>query len=182
MDTLMILLATLVVAGQDEAEVRRRKIVDEFKLQGDEILELPSGEYFFTEFKVLGQAELKVAGTATIYLGGKSEISGKAKVNVEGDPCHLRILSAGDSVHFAGQSTAKLSLYGMLADVQASGKAEVHGAVTAKSAHVGGDAKVHYHSCECENAIGISMKTDDSEKQFEVKPSGSKGRGEKQYP
>lgn len=122
-----------------------------FKLQNKEGITLQPGKYYFTDFSMLGECELKLTGATTIYMSGKVEVTGKAKLNVDGSPCRLHIISSSDSpskaMWFSGQSVTKAMLYALRSEVQLNLNSEVFGAVIAKRAKVAGNAVLHYVKC-----------------------------------
>lgn len=136
----------------------------DLKLNGAS-LTLTKGIYFYKSLTMTAGAELKVEGRVTICVAGKVDIAGQAKLNVDGDACDLRILSAGD-VKIAGGAQGRLFIYAMMGEAHLTGESDVTGAVAAKTARLSGSARLHFHACEKANSIVVPMDTVEPTKQF----------------
>lgn len=165
-------LAALVASkadSNDNANISTGLNGTAFKLQGTEAVELPGGSYYFTEFKMLGESKLTLTGAAIFYVDGPVDVSGKARLNDEGDPTTLLIISAADAskpIKIAGQSKAWALFYGMATKTDISVNAEVFGAVVTGAFKISGNAQLHYPASAEGKCIQVDLETDEPTKQF----------------
>lgn len=118
---------------------------DKFSMEGAEQITLHTGDYYFSELEMKGDAVLRVKGTVTIYLDGPMDIRGNAQFNPGGE-CFLFVMSAaeqGKPMRVREHGKAWGAFYGMATRFEVQGDAEAFGAVAAERVLVKGKGKLH---------------------------------------
>lgn len=121
---------------------------------GQEIVTLSGGTYFFTSVNFTGQSKLVVDGPTVIYVTGDFDVSGGGFVNSSGKPADLMVYAhpyamagsnpQGSHVKIRGGSQASMALYAPGAKVTAHGNDDLYGAFIGNTVTVAGNSRFHY--------------------------------------
>ena len=116
-----------------------------FLLDGNKVIDLPSGTYYFNNFTVTGQAQFSVSGPTTIYITGNLERSGGAVVaNPTNTPANLKFLMSGGTANVTSTNDLYGLIYAPNTAVTIDGNSDFFGAVVGKTLTITGSGAAHY--------------------------------------
>lgn len=116
-----------------------------FLLDGNKVIDLPGGTYYFNDFTLTGQAVFNVMGPATIYITGNFERSGGTRVNNNTQvPANLQFLMTGGTALVTSENEFHGVIYAPNSAVTIDGSADLFGAVVGKTLTLTGSGQAHY--------------------------------------
>ena len=113
------------------------------RLNSDDVLVLPPGDYYFTEVDIIGQAQLVITGPTNIYVAGDAHFAGGGIVNTTQDPHDLTIYSNGGDLLLNGGSGFYGAILAPDSEVTLSGDADFYGTILGNGLDLMGTVKIH---------------------------------------
>ena len=131
---------------------------------GQEIVTLRGGTYFFSSVTFTGQSVLEVTGPTVIYVTGDFDVSGGGFINASGRPSDLIVyahpypIAPGNTptsshVKIRGGSQAAMAVYAPGATITVAGDDDVYGAYIGETVTIQGNSQFHY-----DEALGTIVK------------------------
>jgi len=122
---------------------------------GQEIVTLGGGTYFFSTVRLTGQSALQIDGPTVIYVTGDFDVSGGGVVNSSGRPGDLIVYAhpyalppghtpTSSQVKVRGGSQAAMAVYAPGAAISVAGNDDVFGAFIGETVTIAGNSKFHY--------------------------------------
>jgi hypothetical protein len=116
-----------------------------FLLDGNKVIDMPPGTYYFNDFTVTGQAEFNIHGPTTIYVTGNLLRAGGTVVNNNTQlPENLSFLMTGGTASVTSDNAFHGVIYAPNTPVTVDGDADVYGAIVGKTLTVTGSGSGHY--------------------------------------
>ena len=116
-----------------------------FLLDGNKVIELPSGTYYFNDFTITGQAQFSVSDSTTIYVAGNLERSGGTLVtNPTKTPSNMKFLMTGGTANVTSENDFYGVIYAPNTAVTIDGNSDLFGAVVGKTLTITGSGVGHY--------------------------------------
>jgi Flp pilus assembly protein TadG len=116
-----------------------------FLLDGNKVIDMPPGTYYFNNFTLTGQSVFNISGPTTIYVTGNFERSGGTVVNNNSRvPGNLEILMTGGTALVTSENAFYGVIYAPNTDVTIDGSADLFGAVVGKTLTLTGTGQGHY--------------------------------------
>lgn len=116
-----------------------------FLLDGNKVIDMPPGTYYFNDFTLTGQATFNISGPTTIYVTGNMERSGGTLVNNNSQvPSNLKIFMTGGTATVTSNNPFHGVIYGPNTAVTIDGDSDLYGAVVGKTLTLTGSGAGHY--------------------------------------
>jgi hypothetical protein len=116
-----------------------------FLLDGNKVIDMPPGTYYFNDFILAGQAQFHVSGPTTIYVTGTLERAGGAIVtNPTKKPANMKFLMTGGTANVTSENDFYGLIYAPNTAVTVDGSADYFGAVVGKTITLSGSGAAHY--------------------------------------
>ncbi|MHC4402876.1 MAG: DUF7305 domain-containing protein [Planctomycetota bacterium] len=147
--------ATLAAASNDNAQIPLIPTgnsfvspVDadgNFLLDGNKVIDMPPGTYYFNDFTLAGQAVFNVHGPTTIYIAGNMERAGGTLVtNPTQQPSNLAFLMTGGTANVTSNNDFFGVIYAPNTHITIDGASDYYGAVVGKTLTITGTGEGHY--------------------------------------
>ena len=115
-----------------------------FSMNAKETLTLNAGTYYFTDFSLNGQAQLKVNGAVKIYVAGDFHANGGGILNQASAPKNLTVYVDGaHSVEVNGSADFYGSIISPNSEGHINGNADFYGIIVGNKIELNGNGKFH---------------------------------------
>ena len=116
-----------------------------FLLDGNKVLNMPQGTYYFNDFSLAGQSVLNLTGPTAIYVTGNMYRGGNVLVNFSSQvPANLKIFVNGGTVNVTSGNDFYGVIYAPTSPVTIDGSADLFGAVVGRTLVLTGSGRAHY--------------------------------------
>jgi hypothetical protein len=116
-----------------------------FLLDGNKVIDLPPGTYYFNDFILAGQAQFNVSGPTTIYITGNLERAGGTLVtNPSKTSSNMKFLMTGGTANVTSYDDFYGLIYAPNTAVTIDGNSDLFGAVVGKTLTLTGSGRAHY--------------------------------------
>jgi cytoskeletal protein CcmA (bactofilin family) len=120
----------------------------DFSISGKKSTTLTAGTYYFTRFQITGQAKVNIDGEVIIYLdtGAEVSISGNGVSNSSDNAANLRIYTDTTSqVKITGNGDFSGAIFAPNSyQVKVSGNGDIYGAIVGNNVQLSGNGDIHY--------------------------------------
>jgi len=113
-------------------------------VQPGKTVELTSGTYYFSDWKINGNIELAPGASVKIYVTGDISLQAGSMVNTKGSPKDFLIFGQGGTFKFAGSSEIRAALYAPETDFSLVGGGNLYGAFITRTVDDTGGSSFHY--------------------------------------
>jgi hypothetical protein len=116
-----------------------------FLLDGNKVINMPPGTYYFKNFTLSGQSIFNVYGPTTIYITGNLMRAGGTQVNnFTQIPANLKILMTGGTASVTSNNNFFGVIYAPNTPVIVDGSSDYFGAIVGKTLTITGSGAGHY--------------------------------------